>query len=78
MNKKITIYINYFYFIKNKIINNHMTSLDTNVSNYSLSELLTIVELDNDEDINEDTVLTKTNKLIDQFKTKKPELAVFF
>ena len=77
MIKKITIYINYFYFIKNKIINNHMTSLDTNVSNYSLSELLTIVEIDN-EDINEDTILTKTNKLIDKFKTKKPELAVFF
>jgi hypothetical protein len=55
-----------------------MTSLDTNVSNYTLSELLTIIEIDNDEDINEDTVLTKTNKLIDQFKTKKPELAVFF
>jgi hypothetical protein len=55
-----------------------MTSLDTNVSNYTLSELLTIVEIDNDEDINEDTVLIKTNKLIDKFKTKNPELAVFF
>ena len=55
-----------------------MTSLDTNVSNYTLSELLTIVELDNDEDINEDTILTKTNKLIDKFKYKKPELSVFF
>ena len=55
-----------------------MTSLDTNVSNYTLSELLTIVELDNDEDINEETVLTNTNKFIDKFKYKKPELAVFF
>ena len=55
-----------------------MTSLDTNVSNYSLSELLTIVELDNDEDINEKSVLTNTNKFINKFKTKKPELAVFF
>lgn len=55
-----------------------MTSLDTNVSNYSLSELLTIVELDNDEDINEDTIITNTNKFINKFKTKKPELAVFF
>ena len=54
-----------------------MTSLDTNVSNYSLSELLTIVELDND-DINEDTIITNTNKFINKFKTKKPELAVFF
>ena len=55
-----------------------MTSLDTNVSNYSLSELLTIVELDNDEDINEKTVLMKTNHFINKFKTKKPELSVFF
>jgi len=55
-----------------------MTSLDTNVSNYSLSELLTIVELDNDEDINEETVLMKTNHFINKFKHKKPELAVFF
>jgi len=55
-----------------------MTSLDTNVSNYTLSELLTIVEIDNDEDINEETILTKTNKLIDKFKYKKPELSVFF
>jgi hypothetical protein len=54
-----------------------MTSLDTNVSNYTLSELLTIVELNN-EDINEETILTKTNKLINKFKIKKPELSVFF
>lgn len=55
-----------------------MTSLDTNVSNYTLSELLTIAELDNDEDINEETILTNTNKFIDKFKYKKPEIAVFF
>lgn len=55
-----------------------MTSLDTNVSNYTLSELLTIVELDNDDDINEDSVLTNTNKLINRFKYKNPKLAVFF
>jgi len=54
-----------------------MTSLDTNVSHYSLAELLTIVELD-DEDINEESVLNKTNQFINKFKTKKPELAVFF
>jgi hypothetical protein len=76
--KKAPIYINYFYFIKNNIYNNLMTSLDTNVSNYTLSELLTIVELDNDEDINEDSVLTNTNKLINRFKYKNPKLAVFF
>lgn len=55
-----------------------MTSLDTNVSNYTLSELLTIVELDNNDDINEETVLFKTNQFINKFKHKKPEVAVFF
>jgi hypothetical protein len=55
-----------------------MTSLDTNVSNYTLSELLSIVELDNDDDVNEETILTNTNKFINKFKNKKPELAVFF
>ena len=54
-----------------------MTSLDTNVSNYTLSELLSIVGITN-EDINEDIVLNKTNKLINKFKNKKPEFAVFF
>jgi hypothetical protein len=53
------------------------TSLDTNVSNYSLSELLTIVEID-DEDINEETILSKTNHFINKFKGKNPELANFF
>jgi len=76
--KKAPLYINYFYFIKNNIYNNVMTSLDTNVSNYTLSELLTIVELDNDDDINEETVLFKTNQFINKFKYKKPELSVFF
>lgn len=54
-----------------------MTSLDTNVSNYTLSELLTIVGIDN-EDINETTILSKTNQLIHKFKNKNPELSVFF
>jgi len=54
-----------------------MTSLDTNVSNYSLSELLTIVDLDN-EDVNEESILSKTNHFINKFKNKNPELAVFF
>jgi len=55
-----------------------MTSLDTNVSNYTLTELLSIVEINNDEDINRDTILSKTNKLIEKFKYKNPDFAVFF
>ena len=54
-----------------------MTSLDTDVSNYTLSELLTIVGIDN-EDINEDTILSKTNQLIHKFKNKNPEISIFF
>jgi len=54
-----------------------MTSIDTNVSNYTLSELLTIVGVDN-EDVDKNEILNKTNKLIHQFKTKNPQLSVFF
>jgi len=54
-----------------------MANIDTNVSNYSLSELLEIVGIE-DEDINYEEIKNKTNKLIKQFKTKNPELASFF
>lgn len=55
-----------------------MTDIDTNVSNYTLSELLTIVEIDNDEDVNYDGILDKTNHLIKKFKVKNPILSNFF
>ena len=54
-----------------------MTDIDTNVSNYTLSELLTIAGIEN-EDINEDDITTKTNLLINKFKNKNPKLASFF
>ena len=54
-----------------------MTDIDTNVSNYSLSELLTIIGIDN-EDINENEILLKTNSLINKFKYKNPQISVFF
>lgn len=54
-----------------------MTDIDTNVSNYTLSELLTIVGLDN-ENVTEEQILKNTNNLITRFKNKKPQLAVFF
>ena len=38
-----------------------MTDIDTNVSNYTLSELLTIVDINN-EDINDDTIKEKTDQ----------------
>ena len=65
------------FFIKNNIYNNDMTEIDTNVSSYSLSELLTIVNLDN-ESVTKDQVIKHTNYFINKFKNKNPELAVFF
>jgi hypothetical protein len=54
-----------------------MTSIDTNISNYTFSELLTIVDIQNDE-LDKETVNSKTNKYIKKFKTKNPQLANFF
>ena len=54
-----------------------MTDIDTNVSNYTLSELLTIVNLENEE-IEREEIIRKTNQFINKFKTKNPKLAVFF
>ena len=52
-----------------------MTSIDTNVSNYTLSELMAIVEL---TDLDHESIIKNTNLLIKRFKGKNPELSVFF
>jgi hypothetical protein len=54
-----------------------MTDIDTNVSNYTLSELLTIVDIENN-DINKELILNKTNLFINKFKSKNPKIAKFF
>ena len=54
-----------------------MTDIDTNVANYTLSELLTIVDIEN-EDFTEEDIIEKTDQLIHKFKTKNPRLSVFF
>ena len=54
-----------------------MTDIDTNVGNYTLSELLTITGIENEE-VTEDEIMRKTDKLINQFKQKNPQLSVFF
>jgi hypothetical protein len=54
-----------------------MTDIDTNVSSYTLSELLTISDIENDN-ITEDQIIVKTNYFINKFKGKNPKLAVFF
>jgi hypothetical protein len=52
-----------------------MTSIDTNVSNYTLSELMSIVSV---EDFDENEIIEKTNELTTKFKHKNPQLAIFF
>ena len=51
------------------------SNFDTNVSNYSLSELMAIVEL---ESLEPDEIVSQTNKYINKFKTSNPVLSVFF
>lgn len=52
-----------------------MTSVDTNVSNYTLSELMSIISV---EDFDENEIIEKTNELTKKFAHKNPRLAVFF
>lgn len=52
-----------------------MTTIDTDVSNYTLSELMAIVEL---EDLKPDSIIENTNYWIRKYKTKNPAMSVFF
>jgi hypothetical protein len=52
-----------------------MTTIDTNVSNYTLSELIAIAGIDV---IEPDEIIQKTDKQIKRFKSSKPEISVFF
>ena len=45
-----------------------MTTIDTNISNYTLSELLAIVDIEDSETVDPHEVVEKTNKIISQFK----------
>jgi hypothetical protein len=53
-----------------------MTSIDTNINNYTIAELLTILNL---EDFNVSEIIEKTNEYIEKFtKEKKQEMIIFF
>ena len=52
-----------------------MENIDTNVSNYTLSELMAIVEV---EDLNFDSILENTNYWIKKYKNKNPSMSIFF
>lgn len=49
--------------------------LDTNTTNYSLAELMAIAGI---EEMDPEEIVVKTNRYIQQFKEKNPELSVFF
>lgn len=52
-----------------------MTSINTNISDYSLSELMAIININ---DLNPENIIDNTNYFIKKYKTKNPQLAVFF
>ena len=52
-----------------------MTSVDTDVSSYTISELMAIIEVN---DIDPEEIVEKTDVLINKFKVSNPQLSVFF
>ena len=53
----------------------YMETIDTNVDNYTLTELMLIVDID---DLDEDLIVEKTGFYIDKFKKTDPKLSAFF
>ena len=51
------------------------SNIDTNISNYSISELMAIAEL---SELNPNEIVKQTNKYINKFKTTNPVLSTFF
>jgi hypothetical protein len=52
-----------------------MTTINTNITDYTLPELMAIIEL---EDLTPENIVENTNYYMRKYKTKNPELAVFF
>lgn len=52
-----------------------MTSVDTDVSSYTISELMAIIEVN---DIDPEEIVKNTTELINKFKVSNPQLSVFF
>jgi len=52
-----------------------MTSIDTNVSNYTMSELMAIVELN---DLDPRSIIDATSPFVEKFKNTNPTLSTFF
>jgi hypothetical protein len=54
-----------------------MTKIDYNVNNYTMNELLAILEID-DDDINKENIIEKTNSYIKRFKNENNSNLVIF
>lgn len=52
-----------------------MTDINTNVSDYTLSELMAIIEID---DLIPNNIIETTNFYINKYRNKNPQLSVFF
>jgi len=52
-----------------------MTSIDTNVSNYTMSELMAIVNLN---DLDPTSIMDATSPFVEKFKNSNPTLSTFF
>ena len=52
-----------------------MTTIDTNVSSYTLTELMAIVGLN---DLDPDDIMDKTYPLIEKYKNSDPKMSTFF
>ena len=53
-------------------------TLDTNVSNYTLSEILEIADLTDDDSLTKENILQNTNKFIKKYYYEDPTIAAFF
>ena len=51
------------------------SNIDTNVSNYTLAELMVIVDLN---DLDPEEIIKKTDYFIEKYKTTDPNLSIFF
>ena len=61
--------------MNNTNTNTNTNNIDTNINNYTTTELMAIVGITS---MNEDEIFSKTNAIINKFKTKNPSLAIFF
>ena len=56
----------------------NVDSIDTDVSSYTLSELMAIIGITEQEDLTSKNIENKTNYYINKYKTSNPTLSTFF